>query len=131
MYSQKAHRVGLSVLMHSIKFFFVIQETVCKFQSLLVNFIHTIVKTFSKFTKELHKNHMDTCFVVLLNLVLMKFIIARTFFRMDIHPLCTNFNFTIQLGSVRFRSRIRSRIRSRVRSRIRSRIHSRICSRIR
>ena len=29
----KAHRVGLSVLMHSIKFFSVIQETVCKSQS--------------------------------------------------------------------------------------------------
>ena len=48
-------------------------------------------------------------FVVLLNLVLMKFVIARTFFQMNIHPLCINFNFTIQLGSVRFRSRIRSR----------------------
>ena len=103
----KGTRAGLSVSMHSIKFFFVIKETVCKFQSLLVNFIHTIVKTFSKFTKELHKDRMDTCFVVLLNLVLMKFVIARTFFRMNIHPLCINFNFTIQLGSVRFRSRIR------------------------
>ena len=79
-YSKKAHRVGLSVLMHSIKFFFVIQETIYKSQSLLVSFINTIVKTFSKFTKELHKDRMDTCFVVSLSLVQMKFVIAQTFF---------------------------------------------------
>ena len=34
-------------------------------------------------------------FVVLLSLVLMKFVIAQTFYRMNIHPLCINFNFTI------------------------------------
>ena len=74
---------------------FVIQETVYKSQSLLVNFIHTIVKTFSKFTKELHKDRMDTCFVVLFSLVQIKFVIAQTFFRMNIHPLCINHNLNI------------------------------------
>ena len=66
-----------------------------RFQSLLVNFVHTIVETFSRFTKELHKDCMDTCFVVLLNLVLMKSVIAQTFYQMNYHPLCINFNFTI------------------------------------
>ena len=74
---------------------FVIQETVYKSQSLLVNFIHTIVKAFSKFTKELRKYRMDTCFVVSLSLVQMKFVIAQTFFRANIHPLCINHNFNI------------------------------------
>ena len=79
--------------MRSSKFFSVIQETVYKSQSLLVNFVHTIVKTFLKFTKELHKDRMDTCFVVLLNLVQMKFVITQTFYQMNIHPLGINFNF--------------------------------------
>ena len=48
---------------------FVIQETVCKSQPKLVNFVHVIAKTFSKFTKELRKDLMDTYFVVLLSLV--------------------------------------------------------------
>ena len=34
-------------------------------------------------------------FCCLLNLVLMKSIIAQTFYRMNIHLLCINFNFTI------------------------------------
>ena len=69
-------------------------ETVYKFQSLLINFVHTIVGTFSRFTKELCNDHMDTCFVVLLNLVLMKFVIAQTFYQMNSHPLCITCNFT-------------------------------------
>ena len=54
---------------------------------------HVTVKTFSKFTKELPKDLMDTCFVVLLSLVQMKSVIAPMFYQMNIHPLCINFNF--------------------------------------
>ena len=72
-------------------------ESVYKSQSLLVNFIRTIVKTCSKFTKELHKDGMDTCFNVSLSLVQMKFVITQTIYQMNIHPLCINHNFTIQL----------------------------------
>ena len=53
------------------------------------------VETFLRFTIELLKDRMDTCFVVLLNLVLMKFVLAQTCYRMNIHPLCIKFNFII------------------------------------
>ena len=52
-------------------------------------------RDFQEIYKELHKDRMDNCFVVLLNLVLMKSVITQTFYRMNICPLCINFNFTI------------------------------------
>ena len=51
--------------MLSIKYFFGIQEIVYKFQSLQDNFVHSIVKTFSKSIKELRKDLMVIYFVVL------------------------------------------------------------------
>ena len=84
----------LSVLLHNIKYFVEIQETVCKFQSQHDNFVHVMVKVFWKSTKELPKDLMDICFVVLYNLVQRKSVIAQTFFPANTHPLCVNFNVT-------------------------------------
>ena len=61
---------------------------------LLDNFVHVIVKTFSKFTKEQQVARMDTYFVVLLSLVQTKPATAQTFYRVNIHQLFINFNVT-------------------------------------
>ena len=59
IYFQKVLSIGLLVVMHNIKFLFIIQETVYKFPLLQENFVHVIVKTFSKFTTEVQVAHID------------------------------------------------------------------------
>ena len=52
-------------------------------------------KDFLEIYKRATQRPYDTCFVVLLSLVQTKFVIAQTFFRMNIHPLCINHNINI------------------------------------
>ena len=63
IYFRKVLSVGLLVVMHNIKFFFIIQETVYKFPFLQENFVHVIVQTFSKFTTEVQVTHIDIPFL--------------------------------------------------------------------
>ena len=73
-------------------------------------------KDFLKFTEGLPKDLMDTCFVLLLSLIQMKSIIAQTFYRMNIHPLCINFNLVF--NEVPFGDPFKDPLCSRIRSRI-------------
>ena len=50
-------------------------------------------KDFLEIYKELCKDIMDACFVVLLSLVQMKSVITQMFYLMNIHLLCINCNF--------------------------------------
>ena len=57
--------------------------------------VHSIVKTFSKSIKELRKDLMVIYFVVLRNLVLMKYVIVQIFYLLNILLSCISFNFIL------------------------------------